>query len=77
MTDVTALITDASRLYDNYQLDDLPPALRRNSLDYYYLSIYPSLAEMRPLGEGHAPPYPATVRNAYVHIPSCSGVCDF
>ena len=63
------LIAAAEALYDAYQLDALPPALRRNSLDYYYLSIYPSLGEMRPLAEENAPPYPATVRNAYVHIP--------
>jgi len=71
------LIAEASARYDAYRLDELPPALRRNSLDYYYLSIYPSLAEMRPLAGGDAPPYPAMVRNAYVHIPFCSGVCDF
>ena len=58
----------AEALYDAYQLDALPPALRRNSLDYYYLSIYPSLGEMRPLAEENAPPYPATVRNAYVPV---------
>ena len=75
--DSAALIAEAEALYDAYQLDALPPALCRNSLDYYYLSIYPSLAEMRPLAEGDAPPYPATVGNAYVHIPFCSGVCDF
>ena len=77
MLDPLSLIAEASALYDAYQLDELPPALRRNSLDYYYLSIYPSLAEMRPLAEGDVPPYPATVSNAYVHIPFCSGVCDF
>ncbi len=77
MFDTLPLIVRASALYDAYQLDALPPVLRRNSLDYYYLSIYPSLAEMRPLTEGDAPPYPAAVGNAYVHIPFCSGVCDF
>ncbi len=77
MSDATSLIAEASGLYDAYRLDELPSALQRNSLDYYYLSIYPSLAEMRPLAEGDAPPYPATVANAYVHIPFCSGVCDF
>ncbi len=77
MTDAPSLIAAADALYDAHRLDELPPALRRNSLDYYYLSIYPSLAEMRPLGEGDAPPYPATIHNAYIHIPFCSGVCDF
>ena len=71
------LIVEAGALYDAYHLDELPPALRRNSLDYYYLSIYPSLGEMRLLGEGDAPPYPATIHSAYIHIPFCSGVCDF
>ena len=47
--DGASLIAEAEALYDAYQLDALPPALCRNSLDYYYLSIYPSLAEMRPL----------------------------
>ena len=73
----TALIAAAEAQYDAYHLDDLPPALQRNSLDYYYLSVYPSLAEMRPLAGGDAPPYPAAVHNAYIHVPFCSGVCDF
>lgn len=73
----TPLIRAAGALYDEYRLDELPLALRRNSLDYYYLSIYPSLSEMKPLAPGDAPPYPATVKNAYIHIPFCSGVCDF
>jgi oxygen-independent coproporphyrinogen-3 oxidase len=76
-TDRSPLLTAAERLYDAYRLDDLPRALQRNSLDYYYLSIYPSLAEMRPIDPADAPPYPAAVANAYIHIPFCSGVCDF
>lgn len=71
------LIRAAGALYDEYRLDELPLALRRNSLDYYYLSIYPSLSEMRLLAPGEAPPYPATVNNTYIHVPFCSGVCDF
>lgn len=77
MFDHSTLITRAAALYDEYRLDALPHGLRRNSLDYYYLSIYPSLSEMRPLAPAGAPPHPATVGNAYVHIPFCSGVCDF
>ncbi len=73
----SSLVAEAARLYDAYRLDDLPPALQRNSLDYYYLSVYPALPELRPLGPGDAPPYPATVTGAYVHVPFCSGVCDF
>jgi len=77
MAHSTPLEAQATRLYDEYRLDELPRALQRNSLDYYYLSIYPSLSEMRPLVPGNAPSYPATVTNAYIHIPFCSGVCDF
>jgi len=73
----TLLEAEAIRLYDEYRLDELPRALQRNSLDYYYLSIYPSLSEMRPLSPADAPPYPTTTTNAYIHIPFCSGVCDF
>lgn len=77
MSERSPLAIEAGRLYDAYALDELPPELQRNSLDYYYLSIYPSLSEMRPLAPGDRPPYPAVVNNAYVHIPFCSGVCDF
>ena len=35
MTDAPSLIAAAEALYDAYRLDELPPALRRNSLDYY------------------------------------------
>lgn len=71
------LVAEAARLYDAYRLDDLPRVLRRNSLDYYYLSVYPPLSELTPLGPDDAPPYPAIIHNAYVHVPFCSGVCDF
>lgn len=77
MSERSPLVAEAGRLYDAYALDDLPRALQRNSLDYYYLSIYPSLSEMRPFMPGDLPGYPAVVNNAYVHIPFCSGVCDF
>lgn len=77
MVDDSALIRAARSQYDAYRLGGLPPALRRNSLDYYYLSIYPSLSEMRPLSGGAPPAYPAVVSSAYIHVPFCSGVCDF
>jgi oxygen-independent coproporphyrinogen-3 oxidase len=77
VADRSLLFAAADQLYDAYRLDDLPRALQRNSLDYYYLSIYPSLVEMRLLDPAAAPPYPSTVANAYVHVPFCSGVCDF
>lgn len=75
--DLSPLTIEATRLYDEYRLDELPRALQRNSLDYYYLSIYPSLSEMQPLAPDDVPPYPVTIANAYIHIPFCSGVCDF
>lgn len=71
------LVRQALELYEAYDMESLPRALRRNSLDYYYLSIYPSLSEMRPLAESEQPPYPATVKNLYIHVPFCSGVCEF
>lgn len=77
MSDLSSLAAEAAHRYDAYGLDDLPPALQRNSLDYYYLSIYPSLSEMRPFTPADRPPYPPSVTNAYVHVPFCSGVCDF
>jgi oxygen-independent coproporphyrinogen III oxidase len=73
----STLIAEADRLYEHFRLDELPRALQRNSLDYYYLSIYPSLTEMRPLAANQLPPYPDRVNNIYIHIPFCSGVCDF
>ncbi|MCA9867272.1 MAG: radical SAM protein [Anaerolineae bacterium] len=77
MSDQSPLMAAATAQYDAYRLDELPRALQRDSLDYYYLSVYPSLAEMRVFGPGDGPPYPATVANAYIHVPFCSGVCDF
>ena len=77
MSNLSPLATEAARRYDEYRLDDLPRALQRNSLDYYYLSIYPALSEMQPFRAADCPPYPPTIANAYVHVPFCSGVCDF
>ncbi len=71
------MIAAAAGRYDAFRLDELPRALQRNSLDYYYLSIYPSLLEMRAFTPGDEPAYPAAITNAYVHIPFCSGICDF
>lgn len=77
MVEQSTLVSKASCLFDDYRLDALPLALRRNSLDYYYLSIYPSLSEMQPFNAADRPTYPLKVANAYIHIPFCSGVCDF
>ena len=77
MSEPTSLAAEAARRYDAYRLDDLPRALQRNSLHYYYLSIYPSLSEMQPFSAADRPLYPPQIANAYVHVPFCSGVCDF
>lgn len=71
------LISQAKDIYGIYQLDNLPTLLRRNSLDYHYLSVYPSLRQMRPLSPDNSLPYPDKVHSVYVHIPFCSGVCEF
>lgn len=65
----------AGSLYDELDLDALPPQLRRNSLDYYYLSVWPGLAHLPEVEAVAAPAGP--VRAAYVHLPFCSGLCHF
>lgn len=73
----SALIARARDRYRAYAMDRLPPALRRNSLDHYYLSIYPGLKQMSSFGELARPRYPDVIPNAYLHIPFCTGVCSF
>jgi coproporphyrinogen III oxidase-like Fe-S oxidoreductase len=75
--ELSSLALEATNLYDEYGLEDLPESLRRNSLHYYYLSVYPSLKEMRDLSDDEQPPYPDVIKSAYVHTPFCTGVCDF
>jgi oxygen-independent coproporphyrinogen-3 oxidase len=67
----------ADELFREWDVDLLPANLRRNSLDYYYLSVWPGLPQLSPAGELNLPARPATTRHAYIHIPFCSGVCDF
>lgn len=71
------LIAHAQLLYETHRLYDLPAALRRNSLDYHYLSVYPSLRQMRPLPPENLLPYPDKIHSVYLHVPFCSGVCEF
>lgn len=71
------LIKTAQKRYSNSELDKLPKSLQRNSLNYYYLSVYPGLKAMSDLGEDSLPQYPDLIKSAYLHIPFCSGVCDF
>ncbi len=75
----SSLYKEADEQYDRYELGKLPESLQRNSLDHYYLSVYPPLKGMQAMDEGQValPEYPETISNAYVHIPFCSGVCDF
>lgn len=76
-TEPSALVRDAQETYRQYQMEALPAALRRNSLYYYYLSVYPGLREMRDLGLSEHPALPERVRSAYIHTPFCTGVCSF
>ncbi len=72
-----AVVAAARERYRAWGLAGLPPHLRRNSLDYYYLSIWPGLRHLSPVAELTLPPRPGPLRYAYLHIPFCSGVCDF
>jgi oxygen-independent coproporphyrinogen-3 oxidase len=75
--DPTKTIDRARELYREWDMDALPAHLRRNSLDYYYLSVWPGLQKLHPVAELRLPPRPKDVSYAYVHIPFCSGICDF
>jgi len=61
----------------SWSLDALPRHLRRNSLDYYYLSVWPGLSALEPVESVELPPRPAVTESMYVHIPFCSGLCNF
>src|ERR1700742_3965822 len=65
----------AGQQFARWRLAALPPRLRRNGLDYYYLSVWPGLEQLAPLAE--LPPRRAPVHHGYVHLPFCSGLCDF
>jgi oxygen-independent coproporphyrinogen III oxidase len=67
----------ARRRYVEWDLDALPKHLRRNSLDYYYLSVWPGLRSLEPASASTLPARPARTEYGYVHIPFCSGRCDF
>ncbi len=76
-TNESQLIQLARKKYNDYELDRLPESLKRNSLKYYYLGVYPSLPNMQYIKEIVAPQYPATIKSLYVHTPFCSGTCEF
>ncbi len=69
------LIKEAHNIYEQHSMDELPASLQRNSLDYYYLSVYPGLQEMRDTDT--YPEYPERVSTMYIHTPFCSGICNF
>jgi oxygen-independent coproporphyrinogen-3 oxidase len=75
--EVGKIIARARELYRDWDVAGLPPHLRRNSLDHYYLSVWPGLRHLQPVAELDLPQRPREVSYAYVHIPFCSGVCDF
>lgn len=67
----------ARRLYADWAVGDLPRHLQRNSLDYYYLSVWPGLTTLDVAEPSGLPPRPRRTTYAYVHLPFCSGRCDF
>lgn len=67
----------ASQRFQEWDVDSLPRHLRRNSIDYYYLSVWPGLANLDPVPDLGLPARPARTEYAYIHIPFCSGRCDF
>jgi len=71
------LIKEAEKTYKSLGLDNLPKELQRNSLYYYYLSVYPSLLQMTEIDPKEVLKYPDLITSAYLHIPFCSGVCSF
>ncbi len=74
----SAEIADAAgRKLRQWDIEGLPSQLRRNSLDYYYLSVWPGLAALDLAADITLPPRPARTEYAYVHIPFCSGLCNF
>jgi oxygen-independent coproporphyrinogen-3 oxidase len=71
------LISQAGELYQEYDMDNLPVELQRDSRQFYYLSVYPGLKQMSEIDEIDPPQIPASIHNAYVHTPYCTGVCSF
>lgn len=71
------IVARARELYREWDLAGLPEPFRRNGLDYYYLSVWPGLRHLQPAAELTLPERPPHASYAYVHIPFCSGVCDF
>ncbi len=75
--DATTTVDRARELYREWDVAGLPSYFQRNSLDYYYLSVWPGLQHLEPVQNLHLPANSGTLASAYIHIPFCSGVCDF
>lgn len=67
----------AEEQHAQWELDSLPRYLRRNALDYYYLSIWPGLRYLAGVASLDLPKRPQQTSHAYLHIPFCSGLCSF
>lgn len=71
------IASQAQALFDAWKLDALPGHLKRNALDYYYLSVWPGLLELDKADGLTLPGRPPKTESAYFHIPFCSGRCTF
>jgi oxygen-independent coproporphyrinogen-3 oxidase len=67
----------ATRRMEKFEIDRLPRHLRRNSIDYYYLSVWPGLLKLSDASSICLPDRPSKTHYAYIHFPFCSGLCDF
>src|SRR3954470_13153238 len=73
----TSIEKRSAELYSTWDVAALPSHLRRNSLDYYYLSVWPGLCDLDDYRTSQPPPRPAAPSYAYLHLPFCSGLCNF
>lgn len=69
--------TIAKKRFNQYEMNSLPPSLRRNNLEYYYLGIYPPLTQMKYVKDLKVLKYPKEINSLYVHIPFCVNCCEF
>ncbi len=47
LEEIQRLIASSEEKFDLYEMENLPENLKRNSLNHYYLSVYPSIGQMR------------------------------
>jgi oxygen-independent coproporphyrinogen III oxidase len=73
-----AAIADAAgQLLREWEIESLPAHLTRSNSDFYYLSVWPGLAAADPVAGMRLPDRPVRTEYAYIHIPFCSGLCNF